>query len=116
MADTANQGTTALRSDTRTIAIIVYGLYLVGWPCLHMPTIAGLIVAYLKRDEARGTLWESHFNNQIETFWVTLALMVVGIPLCFVLVGIPIVIGAVVWSLYRTIKGLLRAIDDKPYA
>ncbi|HEX4294677.1 MAG TPA: hypothetical protein VHZ29_11120 [Rhizomicrobium sp.] len=47
---------------------------------------------------------------------MTLALMVVGIPLCFVLVGIPIVIGAVVWSLYRTIKGLLRAIDDKPYA
>lgn len=115
MADTANQ-TTLPRSDTRTIAIVVYGLYLVGWPCLHMPTIAGLIVAYLKRDEARGTLWESHFNNQIETFWVTLALMVVGIPLCFVLVGIPIVIGAVVWSLYRTIKGLLRAIDDKPYA
>ena len=115
MAETANQAAVP-RSDTRTVAIIVYGLYLIGWPCLHMPTIAGLIVAYIKRDEARGTLWESHFSNQIETFWVTLALMVVGIPLCFVLVGIPIVIGAVVWSLYRTIKGLLRAIDDKPYA
>jgi uncharacterized membrane protein len=115
MAETANQSAVP-RSDTRTVAIVVYGLYLIGWPCLHMPTIAGLIVAYLKRDEARGTLWESHFTNQIETFWVTLALMVVGIPLCFVLVGIPIVIGAVVWSLYRTIKGLLRAIDDKPYA
>jgi uncharacterized membrane protein len=115
MSETASQAVLP-RSDTRIVAIIVYGLYLIGWPCLHMTSVAGLIVAYLKRDEARGTIWESHFNNQIETFWITLALLVVGIPLCFVIVGIPIVLGTVVWSLYRSIKGLLRAIDEQPYS
>jgi uncharacterized membrane protein len=114
MTETATQGALP-RSDTRIVAIIVYGLYLIGWPCLHMTSIAGLIVAYLKRDEARGTVWESHFENQIRTFWITLALLVVGIPLCFVVVGIPIVLGAIVCSLYRSIKGLLRAIDEQPY-
>ncbi len=114
MTETAAQGVLP-RSDMRIVAIIVYGLYLIGWPCLHMTSIAGLIVAYLKRDEARGTIWESHFDNQIQTFWITLALLVVGIPLCFVVVGIPIVLGTIVWSLYRSIKGLLRAIDEQPY-
>jgi uncharacterized membrane protein len=115
MSETAAQGVLP-RNDTRIVTIIVYGLYLIGWPCLHATSLAGLIVAYLKRGEARGTIWESHFNNQIETFWITLALLVVGIPLCLVAVGIPIVIGAVVWSLYRSIKGLIRAIDGRPYS
>jgi len=118
MADTLNQGSqpvAAAQSDTRILAIIVYGLYLVGWPCVHLPTIAGLILAYVKRGETRGTIWESHFSNQIETFWITFVLMLVGVPLCFVFVGIPIVIFAVVWFLYRTIKGLIRAIESQPY-
>jgi uncharacterized membrane protein len=103
-------------SDTRLVAIIVYGLYLVGWPCLHMPTIAGLVLAYIKRGDTRGTIWESHFQNQIETFWISLLVGVLAIPLCFVGVGFLILAGVVVWFLYRTIKGLVRAIEYQPYA
>ncbi|HEX4860166.1 MAG TPA: hypothetical protein VFV07_02950 [Rhizomicrobium sp.] len=40
MAETASQGVLP-RSDMRIVAIIVYGLYLIGWPCLHMTSIAG---------------------------------------------------------------------------
>ena len=105
----------AFESDQRIVAIIGYGLFLVGWPFLHMPTIAGVILAYIKRDDARGTIWESHFNNLIETFWISLVVGIVAIPLCFVVVGIPILLGVFVWFLYRTIKGLIRAIESKPY-
>ena len=77
--------------------------------------VAGLILAYIKRGEVRGTIWESHFANQIETFWVSLVLFVVAIPLCFVVIGVPILIGTVIWFLYRTIKGLVRAIENQPY-
>lgn len=96
--------------------IIVYGLYLVGWPCLHLPTVGGLILAYIKRDDARGTIWESHFANQIETFWIALVVGIVAVPLCFFVIGIPILVGVIVWFLYRTIKGLLRAVENEPYA
>ncbi len=106
----------AADSDTRILAIIVYGLYLVGWPCLHLPTVAGLVLAYIKRGDARGTIWESHFNNQIETFWISLVIGIVAVPLCFVLIGFPILAVLVVWFLYRTIKGLIRAIEGRPYA
>lgn len=118
MAETMSPGPAPAvipQNDTRILAIIVYGLYLVGWPCLHLPTVAGLILAYIKRGEVRGTIWESHFANQIETFWVSLVLFIVAIPLCFVVIGVPILIGTVIWFLYRTIKGLVRAIENQPY-
>ncbi len=59
----------------------------------------GVILAYIKRDDARGTIWESHFANQIETFWVSLVIGIVAIPLCFVFIGIPAVIlaGVFIW-------------------
>jgi uncharacterized membrane protein len=116
MADTAPTTASASDGDTRILAIIGYGLYLVGWPCLHLPTIAGVILAYIKRDDARGTIWESHFDNMIETFWISLVVGIVAIPLCFFVIGIPILIGVFVWFLYRSIKGLIRAIEHRPYA
>jgi len=81
-----------------------------------LPTgLVGVIIAHIKRDDARGTIWESHFHNMIETFWISLVVFIVAIPLCFVVVGIPIMFGVFVWFLYRTIKGLIRAIENQPY-
>ena len=80
-----------------------------------MATIVGLILAYVKRGETRGTIWESHFDNIINTFWVTLVVGIVAIPLCFIIVGIPLLIGVGIWFLYRSIKGLIRAVDNKAY-
>ncbi|MEI9931527.1 MAG: hypothetical protein WDM89_13570 [Rhizomicrobium sp.] len=105
----------AAEADHRLLAIIGYGLFLVGLPFLHMPTVAGVILAYIKRDDVRGTIWESHFDNMISTFWIALVVGIAAIPLCFILIGIPIEIGIFIWFLYRTIKGLIRAIEYKPY-
>ena len=88
---------------------------LLGWPTVHLTTIVALVLAYVQRGEAHGTLWEAHFRNLIETFWVALVIGIVAIPLCFVFVGIPLLFGLAVWVLYRTIKGLIRAIDGQPY-
>jgi len=100
----------------RTLAIVAYILFLVGWPTLHLATIAAVILAYVQRDDARGTIWESHFSNVIHTFWISLLIGVIAVPLCFVVIGIPIMGLLIVWFLYRTIKGLVRALDDRPYA
>lgn len=99
----------------RGTVILCYALYLLGWPTVHLTTIVALVLAYVQRGEAHGTLWEAHFRNLIETFWVALVIGIVAIPLCFVFVGIPLLFGLAVWVLYRTIKGLIRAIDGQPY-
>jgi uncharacterized membrane protein len=99
----------------RGTAIIAYVLYLLGWPSLHLATIVALILAYVQRGDARGTIWESHFTNVIETFWISLIVGIVAIPLCFVGIGFVVLAFLLVWFLYRTIKGLIRAIDGRPY-
>ena len=118
MADT--QGTAPVpvsgSSETRTLAIIIYGLYLAAVISCGVAGVIGVIVAYVKRDDARGTIWESHFENQITAFWVWFLLFVAGIALFWTVIG-PVVLigGAFIYFLYRTIKGLIRALDSQPY-
>lgn len=114
MTDAAPQQIPA-STDTRTLAIIVYGLYLGALFTGGAAGLAGVILAYVKRDESIGTLWHSHFENAIHAFWIWLILFAVGIVLSWVLIGIPIIVGAFVYFLYRTIKGLVRAIENRPY-
>jgi uncharacterized membrane protein len=103
------------QENGRIMAIVAYVLFLIGWPTLHLATIGGVILAYVQRDDVRGTIWESHFEAVITTFWISLVVGLVAVPLCFVLVGIPLMIGLVIWFLYRTIRGLVHAIESKPY-
>lgn len=110
-------GLPIVQDDVRTVAIVVYVLYLAAAFSGGIAGIAGVIVAYIKRDESRGTIWESHFENQITSFWTWLLLFVAGICTAWMLgLGVLLIIGAFVFILYRTIKGLLRAIESRPYA
>jgi uncharacterized membrane protein len=99
----------------RTMAIIVYALMLASFVSMHTAAIVAVILAYVKRGDARGTIWETHFDAVISTFWISLIVLIVAVPLCFVLVGIPILFALAIWYLYRNIKGLVRAIDGQPY-
>ena len=101
--------------DTRALVIIVYGLYLGGLLCVGLSGLAGIILAYIKRNESRGTLWESHFENAIQTFWIWLGLSIVGALTVWMVIGFFILGGAYIYFAYRTIKGLVRAVDSKPY-
>ncbi len=95
-----------------TAAVIVTA-FLTGWP-----SIAAVIINYVKRPDVRGTYLETHFSWQIRTFWWALlwvvimwllVLTVIGIPLAWVMV---VVVG--LWVLYRIIRGWLALLDGKP--
>jgi uncharacterized membrane protein len=115
----------ASESEARTLVIIVYGLYLGGFFCGGITGIVGVVLAYIKRGEARGTIWESHFENAIRAFWIMLGMFVLGatswLMISFFATGGVFVYflalsAGYIYFLYRTIKGLLRAIASKPYA
>lgn len=106
---------TADTSSSRVLAIVSYVLFLAGWPTLHLATIAGVILAYVQRDEARGTVWQSHFEAIISTFWISLAAGIVAAILVIVGIGLILLPIVVIWFLYRTIRGLVHAIDSKAY-
>lgn len=106
----------AAGAEDRVMVLVVYGLYLFALFSCGLAGIAGVIVAYIKRDEARASLWESHYDNQINAFWTWFALALAGLVTIPLLgVGLVVLAIAFIWFLYRTIKGLLRALETKAY-
>ena len=117
MSDVQTPAAPAAQSQEslRTLTILIYALYLAAF-FNGLTAIVGLILAYIKRDDARGTVFESHLANLIETFWLTLVIGIVGCLTIFIGVGFLVLLGLFVFYLYRTLKGILRAIDSRPYA
>ena len=114
------------------VAYLLYGIGAVGAlishgfpvaaPLFGVLGIIGVIIAYVKRDDARGTWLASHMRWLIRTFWYSLLWAVIGglvlVTLGLILIGIPIafLIWAVasIWVIYRVIKGYLLFKDNRP--
>jgi uncharacterized membrane protein len=100
-------------ASLKTITTVVYGLQALSF-IWGVPAIVGLIINYVKRDDARGTLYESHFDWQIRTFWWGLLWAVLGGILAIVMVGFVVMIVAWIWMIYRVVKGWLRLMENQP--
>jgi uncharacterized membrane protein len=103
-------------ASPKTWAVVVWVLYLSGAVTGGIGGIVGLIVAYLKRPDVAGTAFESHLTSAIRTFWIGLVAAIVGFVLSFVGIGFVLLIAVGIWSLFRAVRGLLRALDGKPIA
>ena len=101
-------------SGLRTVTMVVYGLQAVSF-FFFLPAIVAIVINYVKRDDARGTVYESHFDWQIRTFWWGLLWTLVGTVLVFALGLGLIVLGVVyVWLIYRIVKGFLKLTEGRP--
>lgn len=87
-------------------------------PLLTFIGIIGVIVAYVKRGDARGTWVESHMTSLIGVFWWSTLWAVIGWVLFVTIIGIPIALLAwalvAIWVLYRVIKGVVYFKDQRP--
>jgi len=140
VSDAAPASQTGRENNARILAIVVYALYLLAL-ANGLTAIAGVVVAYIKRPDAKGTAYYGHFSAAITTFWVVLVagalLVALTLQLVFgtllfyerpvadlawhtsVMAVLPLIwLGFVlllIFYLYRTIKGLVRAIEGRPY-
>jgi uncharacterized membrane protein len=118
-----------------TAGIACYALFaiaavtaLIGSGLVHFAPLAGIagivgvIVAYVKRGDARGSWLESHFSWLIRTFWWSLLwdliAVVLWVLLAIVLVGFligPAILALTsIWVIYRVIRGYLAFKDNRP--
>jgi uncharacterized membrane protein len=104
---------TTPEESARQLAIAVYALQAASF-VLVVSMIAGVILNYVKREDAAGTWLESHYTWQIRTFWWWLAWMVVAAVLAIIVVGIAVAIVNQIWLLYRLIKGWIRLSEGRP--
>ena len=104
-------------------ALVSAGGIVVGAPLMGILGIIGVIVCYVKTDDARGTWLASHLRWLIRTFWYSLLWGAIG-GIVFVLFFIVFLLGPVLamaiwavaslWVLYRVIRGYLLFSESKP--
>lgn len=101
----------------RTICLIAYGLFALGFltsGLFTFATLAAVIIIYIKRSDAAGTVYASHFDWLINTFLWSLLWLLLSFLTMFIGIGWIALIATVVWVLYRLIKGFLALLDGKP--
>ena len=99
----------------KNIAMVVYALQALSF-LWGVTAIVGIVINYVKRDDAKGTLYESHFDWQIRTFWWGLLWGVVGLLLAIFVIGFFVLFAVWVWMIYRVVKGWLKLNEGKPVA
>ena len=127
----------------RASLLIAYGLYLLAIFTGGLTALAGVILVYMRRDEARGTLWQSHCRNLLVVFWIAAVVTVLFLAVVlegagglffslvhtdgnpppelvgWLIAGVPaLALGTLLFTvfyLYRTLRGFIRAIDGRPY-
>jgi uncharacterized membrane protein len=97
----------------KNVTMVVYALQALSF-FWGVPAIVGIIINYIKREDARGTVYESHFDWQIRTFWWGLVWAVVGLLLAIVMVGFVVMFVAWIWMIYRVVKGWLKLTEGQP--
>lgn len=98
----------------KNIAMVVYLLQALSF-LWGITAIVAVIVNYVKRDDVRGTVFESHFDWQIRTFWWGLLWLVVGGLLIVAFgLGFLVMLVAWIWAIYRVVKGWLKLAEGKP--
>ena len=129
------EGTVISGNPPITATLLAYALFGVGAvvgllssgfpviaPLMGLIGIAGVIIAYVKRDDARGTWVASHLRWLIRTFWYSLLWAAIGwivlLLLGLILIGIPLAIliwaAASIWVIYRVIRGYLLFNQSRP--
>ncbi|MCL4746429.1 MAG: hypothetical protein KJZ83_13590 [Burkholderiaceae bacterium] len=109
--------TTPDEQQLRKVALLDYLLHIAGLLLsMGILSMVALIINYVKRDDANGTIYRSHMDWMIATFWWTLFWLVIAlIPalLSFGLLSFLFLVPCL-WFLYRMVKGLLRLLDGRP--
>ena len=121
------------RDSNRTLTSILYVLYIIAIFSGGLLAIVALVINYIKRDDVRGSIVESHFTWQIRTFWwyliwniiafvpflflfftgenvdVFAGVALIATTFCLLVVGI-----SWLWIVYRAILGMIRLNDHQP--
>ena len=100
MNDTSNNE----KPTTAGTAKIIYFLYLVSI-LIGITAIAGLIMAYVNRDDAADWL-KSHYQFQIRTFWIGAMYLFIGVLLSQFIIGLLVLLFCLLWLIVRCARGI----------
>ncbi len=100
-------------ASLKTLTTVIYALYALSL-FSGITAIVGIVLNYIKLEDAQGTWLESHFRWQISTFWWALLWTILGFITLIVLVGWVVLGVTCIWVIYRIAKGWLNLNDGRP--
>lgn len=96
--------------NQKQIIHLIYGLFALGVlsaGIFGVAIIAAIVLAYIKRADLIGTVYASHIDWVIKTFWWGLLWLILSLVAALVFVGYLTGLVAVIWIVYRIAKGWL---------
>jgi uncharacterized membrane protein len=97
------------------LALAVYILYFVSY-VVGITALVGVVIAHVQIGSTNDPMLRSHYQWQIRTFWIGVLYFTIGVVLCFVLIGILVLLFWFIWTLVRSVKGLLALNENRPIA
>lgn len=98
----------------KNFLLVTYIVFAVGLFTGGLVSIAGLVMAYIKRDDYKNSSYESHVTYLIRTFWIGLLYGFISFILTIVGIGVILGILTSIWYVIRVVKGFITFYDDKP--
>ncbi len=86
-------------------AQVIYILYFLGFFFGGVPTMIGLVLAYLNRGKTAGYT-ETHYTWLIRSFWIGMLYAFVSMLLMFIGIGILLIFAVAIWLIIRLVKGM----------
>jgi uncharacterized membrane protein len=102
--------------DLKTLTHIAYGLFAVGilsMGAFGAAAVAAVILLFVKRADAAGTVYALHFDWMLYTFWWGALWFAVSALATLVHIGWVGVVATGVWVIYRLIKGWLALYESR---
>jgi uncharacterized membrane protein len=97
---------------------IIALLYLAGWITGYITGIVGGVLAFVWKGEAHEPWEGTHYQYQINTFWIAVATSAIGIILTvtiiFSFIGIPLLFAGAIWTTVRSVMSLINAQKREP--
>jgi uncharacterized membrane protein len=120
MTDSASTGvqTTsgAIPEEKLRGAVLAINILYAAACFIGISAVVAVVLAYIRRDDARSTMWEGHLIYAIRTFWIGFALMAIGGLLSIIGIGLIILGLGFIWYVIRVVKGFVAWSDAKPIA
>ena len=110
-----NDISTHPETDTlKKYAAAVYLCQVLAFGFFGLPLLIGVVINFIKKNEAEGTWIASHFDWQIKSVWITLAGFAIGGIALGTGIGIFILMPVIVLFIYRIVIGWHALNAGKP--
>lgn len=96
----------------RNYVLVAYILFL-ATIIFPISGLAGVVLAYIKRDDLSRSDYVNHLNYLIRTFWIALIATLIGLTTFALVIGMAILFVTYIWLIIRLVVGFVRFTDER---